>query len=189
MEMKFLQQSFDTVTSLVDFYGFRDKRAMSPDSLLQAIRDAIGQYDERSVFPYVQVHEFEGLLFSERGRIRNATPRRAGRRTRIDSLRVQDAGGHQRQPRDRTEQTYRRTSPALRKGVAWPRDSAGDRTGQDPHRMPEISTLGCAVWSPSAILQARSPPMGATLSTCLVRPDDVGGHCSCVKAGKSDYDY
>lgn len=64
MEMKFLQQSFDTVTSLVDFYGFRDKRAMSPDSLLQAIRDAIGQYDERSVFPYVQVHEFEGLLFS-----------------------------------------------------------------------------------------------------------------------------
>ena len=63
-EMQHLRTSFDAVTSLVDFYGFRGKRSMSPDDLIQAIRSGIGVSDDGSVFPYVQVHEFEGLLFS-----------------------------------------------------------------------------------------------------------------------------
>lgn len=64
-EMRFLQHSFDAVTSLVDFYGFRDKGSRTVDELVLAIQEHIGQCDERFVFPYVQLHEFEGLLFSD----------------------------------------------------------------------------------------------------------------------------
>lgn len=63
-EMRYLSRSFDAVTSLVDFYGFRDKGSKLPNELVGAIRNRIGQFDERSVLPYVQLHEFEGLLFS-----------------------------------------------------------------------------------------------------------------------------
>lgn len=63
-EMRHLRRSFDAVTSLVDFYGFRDKGSKSPDELVGAIRNRIGQFEGRSVLPYVQLHEFEGLLFS-----------------------------------------------------------------------------------------------------------------------------
>lgn len=64
-EMRYLQRSFDAVTSLVDFYGFRDKGSRTADELVLAIQERIGQSDERFVFPYVQLHEFEGLLFSD----------------------------------------------------------------------------------------------------------------------------
>ena len=62
--------TFDRVTSLVDFYGFRDKNTASPDELQDLIHRAINKrirrsWDESTVFPYVQRHEFEGLLFSE----------------------------------------------------------------------------------------------------------------------------
>ena len=62
--------NFDRVTSLVDFYGFRDKDTASPNELEGRIHRAIDErikhsWDESMVFPYVQRHEFEGLLFSE----------------------------------------------------------------------------------------------------------------------------
>lgn len=63
-EMRLLKQSFDAVTSLVDFYGFKGKGSKSPHDLEEEIRRRIGQFDERQVLPYVQLHEFEGLLFS-----------------------------------------------------------------------------------------------------------------------------
>ena len=63
-DMRRLRHSFDAVTSLVDFCGFRDKGAKSADDLVQAILGRIGDVDPRFVFPYVQVHEFEGLLFA-----------------------------------------------------------------------------------------------------------------------------
>ena len=61
---------FDRVTSLVDFYGFRDKGTSSPDDIEGRIHQAVGarirrSWDETMVFPYVQRHEFEGLLFSD----------------------------------------------------------------------------------------------------------------------------
>ncbi len=66
-EMAYLRSSFDAVTSLVDFYGFKDKGDRSVEQLELAVQgaaeDRIGGQDER-VAPYVQVHEFEGLLFS-----------------------------------------------------------------------------------------------------------------------------
>ena len=64
-EMRHLRGSFDAVTSLVDFYGFQDKKTLSPDDLIRAIRHTIGRVNDPSLFPYVQVHEFEGLLFSQ----------------------------------------------------------------------------------------------------------------------------
>ena len=68
-EMANLLPSFDCVTSLVDFYGFRGKGTATPDKLEKIIdakvNDNIGHsWDQSRVFSYVQQHEFEGLLFS-----------------------------------------------------------------------------------------------------------------------------
>lgn len=64
-EMRDLWYSHDAVSSLVDFYGFKDKGSKAPDELIQTIREEIGPCDDRFVVPYVQRHEFEGLLFSK----------------------------------------------------------------------------------------------------------------------------
>lgn len=61
---------FDFVTSLVDFYGFRDRGPGEVDALESRIGEAVDSRIGRSrnqsrVFPYVQRHEFEGLLFSD----------------------------------------------------------------------------------------------------------------------------
>ena len=67
-EMAHLHRSFDVVTSLVDFYGFKDKGGRTVDELetllRRSIEQAVGRNEER-VLPYVQMHEFEGLLFSD----------------------------------------------------------------------------------------------------------------------------
>lgn len=63
--MRHLSKSFDAVTSLVDFYGFRDKGSKLQNELVEAIRNRISQVDERTVLPYIQLYEFEGLLFSD----------------------------------------------------------------------------------------------------------------------------
>lgn len=62
--------SFDFVTSLVDFYGFRDKGSDSREDLEARIREAAiakinRPLDDSRIFPYVQLHEFEALLFSD----------------------------------------------------------------------------------------------------------------------------
>lgn len=68
-EMVCLLHSFDAVTSLVDFYGFRNKEDRSVDDLEAHLRREISgrigsDRDTRMVVPYLQRHEFEGLLFS-----------------------------------------------------------------------------------------------------------------------------
>ena len=65
-----MYRHFDIVTSLVDFYGFRDKGDATVDDLEEGIRRAIRSHvhrgwDERKVIPYVQKHEFEALLFAD----------------------------------------------------------------------------------------------------------------------------
>ena len=68
-EMAKLIRSFDCVSSLVDFYGFRGKGNATPDELERCIGEKVNtqinlyEYETR-VIPYVQKHEFEGLLFS-----------------------------------------------------------------------------------------------------------------------------
>ena len=69
-EMRDLYRSFDAVTSLVDFYGFRDREDRETvdeleNRLGEALRRVIREYDSRRVIPYVQQHEFESLLFSD----------------------------------------------------------------------------------------------------------------------------
>ncbi len=66
-EMLHLHHSFDAVTSLVDFYGFRDKEDLTVEALEGRLEQKIGEEVSGGgrVFPYVQKHEFEGLLFSD----------------------------------------------------------------------------------------------------------------------------
>ena len=63
-----LSHDFDAVTSLVDFYGFRRKGDRSVEQLeehlVQQIEEQIPD-SRQAVFPYVQKHEFESLLFSD----------------------------------------------------------------------------------------------------------------------------
>lgn len=68
-EMRLLSHNFDAVTSLVDFYGFRGKGDRTADELVADLREELrGNLGPRARFdrvvPYVQLHEFEGLLFS-----------------------------------------------------------------------------------------------------------------------------
>ena len=66
-DMVRLRRSFDAVTSLVDFYGFRDKGDRTIEALGEYLMQEIMARirDETRVFPYVQKYEFEGLLFSD----------------------------------------------------------------------------------------------------------------------------
>ena len=62
--------SFHAVTSFVDFYGFERKGDASVDDLEVAIGAEVRsrvrtEWDERRVLPYVQMHEFEALLFTD----------------------------------------------------------------------------------------------------------------------------
>lgn len=68
--LRLVSGRFDGVTSLVDFYGFVKKGDRSceelEDVLCTQIRKKLRSYrDKERVFPYVQKHEFEGLLFSD----------------------------------------------------------------------------------------------------------------------------
>ena len=66
-EMVDLSRRYDAVTSLVDFYGFLRKGDRSVEELEEHLVQQIEEQipDSRHVFPYVQKHEFEGLLFSD----------------------------------------------------------------------------------------------------------------------------
>ena len=62
--------NFDFVTSLVDFYGFRDKGSDTREDLERRIKQTViskitRALDDSRIFPYVQQHEFEALLFSD----------------------------------------------------------------------------------------------------------------------------
>lgn len=60
-----LANSFDKVTTFYDFYGFRDKNDdESKASLEQKIKDCVAAPLRDRIIPYIQMHEFEGLLFS-----------------------------------------------------------------------------------------------------------------------------
>ena len=69
-DMARLIWSFDFVTSLVDFYGFRGKGSATVEELEERIGEEVNRKIARSwnqsrLVPYVQRHEFEGLLFSD----------------------------------------------------------------------------------------------------------------------------
>ncbi|BDB69045.1 hypothetical protein Cthiooxydans_14570 [Comamonas thiooxydans] len=70
--VKFISHQYnqtDRITTLVDFYGFQDSNGRSRAQLEHDIRAGVASsttgYDARYVLPYVQMYEFEGLLFTE----------------------------------------------------------------------------------------------------------------------------
>ena len=66
--MKKLKGSHHYVTSLVDFYGFKKKENLTVDQLELQILEGVlesSSIPEKTIIPYVQLHEFEGLLFSD----------------------------------------------------------------------------------------------------------------------------
>ncbi len=70
-DLKELLRSFDSVTTFYDFYGFRGKdEAESKESLEQKILDSV-KHSRGKLIPYVQMYEFEGLLFSSPEAIEN----------------------------------------------------------------------------------------------------------------------
>ncbi|MGB4466509.1 MAG: DUF4276 family protein [Azovibrio sp.] len=70
--VKFMSHQYhqtDRISTLLDFYGFQDRagrtRAQLEADIGAAARCRITKgYDPRYVLPYVQMHEFEGLLFT-----------------------------------------------------------------------------------------------------------------------------
>nr|WP_228124986.1 DUF4276 family protein [Candidatus Methylospira mobilis] len=59
----------DYITTLVDYYGFkkagdRSKQQLEAD-ITAEIQKHIDDFNERRIIPYVQMHEFEALLFSD----------------------------------------------------------------------------------------------------------------------------
>lgn len=74
-----LLRSFDRVTTLYDFYGFKGKdKAESKESLERKILDCVKSYSRSRLIPYVQMYEFEGLLFSSPEAIENNIPPHRG---------------------------------------------------------------------------------------------------------------
>lgn len=65
-ELKKLAHSFDYVSTFYDFYGFKGKSPNETKASLELrIYEAIIEEEiKRKIFPYIQMHEFEGLLFS-----------------------------------------------------------------------------------------------------------------------------
>jgi hypothetical protein len=64
-ELKNIGFSFDYVTTLYDFYGFKKKfEGDNKASLEQHIFDVVHESIKPKLIPYIQMYEFEGLLFS-----------------------------------------------------------------------------------------------------------------------------
>lgn len=57
----------DRITTFVDFYGFQDANGRSASQLENAIITKLLEkgLQQRFILPYVQLHEFEALLFSD----------------------------------------------------------------------------------------------------------------------------
>lgn len=63
-----LIHNYDFVTTLYDFYGFK-KRGLfegeTKESLEKKIKDKIKEEQQDKIIPYIQMYEFEALLFSD----------------------------------------------------------------------------------------------------------------------------
>lgn len=64
-EINKLAHNYDYVTSLYDFYGFKRKELNeTKQSLESRIKTSLNPGIAHKVIPYVQMYEFEGILFS-----------------------------------------------------------------------------------------------------------------------------
>jgi hypothetical protein len=61
-----LIHNFDCVTTLYDFYGFRGKSEdETQQSLEEKIKQSIKKEQQKKIISYIQMYEFEALLFSD----------------------------------------------------------------------------------------------------------------------------
>ena len=64
-ELKSILYNFDYVSTFYDFYGFKGKSEVeTKETLEQKIEDIMHHTVRQKLIPYVQMYEFEGLLFS-----------------------------------------------------------------------------------------------------------------------------
>ena len=64
-ELKNLVHSFDYTTTFYDFYGFKHKDPLdTKETLENKIHTAVNNDLRHKLIPYIQMYEFEGLLFS-----------------------------------------------------------------------------------------------------------------------------
>lgn len=64
-ELRKMANNFDYVTTLYDFYGFRNKNiSETKESLESKILDTAHKRVKPKLMPYIQMYEYEGLLFS-----------------------------------------------------------------------------------------------------------------------------
>lgn len=64
-ELKKIASSFDFVTTLYDFYGFKNKiDGETKESLENRIKETVHNGVKSKLISYVQMYEFEGILFS-----------------------------------------------------------------------------------------------------------------------------
>ena len=64
-ELQNIANDFDYVSTLYDFYGFGDKSANeTKDTLEQKMNEHVHDSIRNRLIPYIQMYEFEGLLFS-----------------------------------------------------------------------------------------------------------------------------
>lgn len=62
-ELRRLSGSFDAVGTFYDYYGFRRREARSADEIERALAE--GVVNARRPVPYIQMHDFEALLFAD----------------------------------------------------------------------------------------------------------------------------
>ena len=64
-EIESIFNNHDFVTTFYDFYGFKDKYPdETKESLEQRMVESLNEQTRSKFIPYIQMHEFEGLLFS-----------------------------------------------------------------------------------------------------------------------------
>nr|WP_281378865.1 DUF4276 family protein [Azospirillum oleiclasticum] len=80
-ELPRLAPAFDAISTMYDFHGFKRRGDRSPSQLEDAIRSICP-----TIIPYIQVHDFEALLFSHPD-ITAAALRDSGRAQELHAIR------------------------------------------------------------------------------------------------------
>ena len=155
-------------TTMVDYYrlpdtwpgrsdaparAFSERASTVERKLLADVSDRMGgSFDSRRFVPYVVMHEFEGLLFSDpTGFGRGHWKERPLPRVQYDPRRFRHAGGDQRLFLHCALQAYRGSDAWLSEAPAWITGCPGDRPGCHPQGMPVVLELGRAAGTASRL--------------------------------------
>ena len=148
VDMALLYQTHDAVTSLVDFYGFQRRGGRTVDALEAHLRGEIGRvvgdgWDEQRVFPYVQMHEFEGLLFSDVSAFASLIGATTESVDALRAIRAQFPTPEQINDNSDTApmQAHRRCGPEVQQACRWSPTGRDNRYRRHSRRVPAIQRL------------------------------------------------